>query len=77
MLAEGPASEHGGKVQNNTLFPKTAGDADASEKMREVYLTGDDTDLTRAQDPRYFRGQVKDSEKEQPAELEGTDYVTP
>lgn len=60
MPADLPASEFGGKVQPNTLFPPgapkpskskpTTGPADGYEKLRLLYNTGQTEDLTRRLD---------------------------
>lgn len=55
MPAEGPASEYGGKIQKNTVYPKDAAALTASEKMRLVYRTGQDTDPEAPVNEQAFR----------------------
>lgn len=64
MPADLPASEFGGKVQPNGLFPPgapkpskskpTTGDTDGYEKLRLLYNTGQTVDSTR----RFDDGEV-------------------
>lgn len=56
MPAEGPPSEFGGKIGKNTVYPKPTDVLSSSEKLRLIYLTGQEEDSTAPVRPGTFQG---------------------
>lgn len=56
MPAEGPPSEFGGKIGKNTVYPKPADALSSSDKLRLIYLTGQEEDSIAPVRPGTFQG---------------------
>lgn len=62
MPAEGPASDLGGKINNNTVYPKDPAAMTASDRLRLAYVTGQDADPNAPRDPKAFRDEYPGGE---------------
>lgn len=56
MPGEGPPSEYGGKIGDNTVYPKLSDALSSGDKLRLVYQTGQEDDALAPVDKDAFIG---------------------